>query len=701
MLVAGSGWGQSAPPSADTFVSNANPSHNYGSSIILAVQPGAAAYLRFNLAGVPAGASVDKAMLRLYVDAVVKGGTFDVYQINSPWLESTLTYNTPPPPLGASATGVHPITVTSASLNQFLLIDVTPLVQGWVTGAIPNNGVALATNDTGIFSFDSKESLLTGNGPELEIVLNGPAGVPGPVGPPGPAGAAGSPGPQGPAGPQGFPGPAGPQGIPGLMGFTGPQGPSGPTGPQGPAGPGFSFRAAFDPASSYAAYDVVTFNGSSYVAKTATNPGDPAPDNNPNWSLVAQQGTPGPVGASGPAGPIGPQGPMGLQGPPGPVGPVPAGTALTTAANTFAATQTVNGNLVLAGAGNGVVFSDGTTMTTAGSATPSGSVLVSTNGTPPTGYWLMSSSAQGNTWLASAPNPKPLFNSGVVLLNGKVIAIGGDDNDPSGNLTVFNTVESYDPINNTWSTLPSMPTAHSSLGVALLNGKIYAIGGSNSTITGTVEIYDTILGNWNTAPALQIPRFGVSAAELNGILYAVGGVSDGNTGCVAADVEAYNPLAIKQTGWQTVSAMPTARLSPALVSLNGKLYAIGGGTNYYNGDFCQGYVSGLLSDPTNVFEIYDPTTNSWTAGPPSPSARQEAEARIINGKIYVTGGGSSNIDIYDPATNGWSVIVPQAFTGIAYQMPQNFDPNTSYFYWNGTDVHHYWPSYTIYTYVKN
>jgi len=36
---------------------------------------------------------------------------------------------------------------------------------------IANNGVALAlTTANGLFSFDSKESLLTANGPELEIV---------------------------------------------------------------------------------------------------------------------------------------------------------------------------------------------------------------------------------------------------------------------------------------------------------------------------------------------------------------------------------------------------------------------------------------------------------------------------------------------------------------------------------------------------
>src|SRR5207245_5428271 len=79
---------QATPPSADTFVSSAFPTRNYVLSTILIVQPGVTSYLRFNLATLPTGASVNKATLRLYVDAVAKSGTFDVYQLNSGWSEN-------------------------------------------------------------------------------------------------------------------------------------------------------------------------------------------------------------------------------------------------------------------------------------------------------------------------------------------------------------------------------------------------------------------------------------------------------------------------------------------------------------------------------------------------------------------------------------------------------------------------------------
>jgi hypothetical protein len=341
-----------APPSADTFVSSATPKTNYGSSPILIVQTGTTAYVQFNLSALPAGASVNKATLRLYVDGVVTSGSFDVFPVNSAWSENTLTYNTPPPALGSSATGNKPIAITSANFNKFVLIDITPLVQGWVSGTIPNNGVAVAlTTSNGLFSFDAKESLLTGNGPELETALNGPAGPAGPqgiqgakgdkgdVGPIGATGAQGQTGPQGATGTQGLQGPIGQTGATGPQGPIGPFGPAGPAGTNGTNGTGFNFRGAFDSGATYAAYDVVTYNGSTFNATTAIASGATTPDTNPQWQLMAQAGaagatgptgakgdtgtagTQGPQGQTGATGATGAQGPIGVDGSQGPIGP--------------------------------------------------------------------------------------------------------------------------------------------------------------------------------------------------------------------------------------------------------------------------------------------------------------------------------------------------------------------------------------------
>ncbi|MBK7928193.1 MAG: collagen-like protein [Bryobacterales bacterium] len=73
-----------------------------------------------------------------------------------------------------------------------------------------------APSPTSVF-FDSKESTGTSRPAVLSVILNGPAGAPGPKGE------------TGAQGPQGI------QGIQGPRGFTGPTGPTGATGPAGPS----------------------------------------------------------------------------------------------------------------------------------------------------------------------------------------------------------------------------------------------------------------------------------------------------------------------------------------------------------------------------------------------------------------------------------------------------------------------------------
>ena len=251
---------QSASPVADVLTYSNTPSTNYGSYPSLFVQKGSItsnSYLKFNLSTLPSGAAVNKATLRLFISQVAAPGSFDVYQLNNSWNESALTYSNAPS-LGASATGGHPVSFTSSSLNQFVQVDITPLVQGWVNGTISNNGVALAlTSSTGAVAFDSKEAIYTSHQPELEIALNGPAGAQGPEGPAGPAG---------------------------------PQGPPGPTGPAGACGTGFYFVGPWTQSEGfYNQNDVVTIDGSTFVCPLPHCDADQPPDEQPSqWNAMTQ-----------------------------------------------------------------------------------------------------------------------------------------------------------------------------------------------------------------------------------------------------------------------------------------------------------------------------------------------------------------------------------------------------------------------------
>ncbi len=99
------------------------------------------------------------------------------------------------------------------------------------------------------------------------------------------------------------------------------QGVQGPAGPAGP--PGLIYTGPYSAGKNYAATDVVTYGGSSYVAvQSSTNVAPTgAPDSALDWNVLAQSGAAGTMGATGPQGLPGPQGAVGPQGLPGPLGP--------------------------------------------------------------------------------------------------------------------------------------------------------------------------------------------------------------------------------------------------------------------------------------------------------------------------------------------------------------------------------------------
>ena len=74
-------------------------------------------------------------------------------------------------------------------------MDVTSLVQGWISNPATNNGLALSAG-TAMVQFDSKENDQTAHAATLDVELvdAGPAGVAGAAGAAGATGSAGSTG---------------------------------------------------------------------------------------------------------------------------------------------------------------------------------------------------------------------------------------------------------------------------------------------------------------------------------------------------------------------------------------------------------------------------------------------------------------------------------------------------------------------------
>jgi N-acetylneuraminic acid mutarotase len=76
--------------------------------------------------------------------------------------------------------------------------------------------------------------------------------------------------------------------------------------------------------------------------------------------------------------------------------------------------------------------------------------------------------------------------------------------------------------------------------------------------------------------------------------------------------------------WSTLAPMLQPRSEMAIAEMGGKVYVIGG------------YPPGRI--PSNVVQVYDPATNSWTLGPPTPVPLHHSHALAVGGRLFLIGG---------------------------------------------------------------
>jgi len=245
LLVPMGAWAAGANSIADASVNSSFPLANWGAAAAIKIGAGNTGLIQFGLSSLPTltAPQINKATMSFYVNTVAVAGSVDVSQVTSAWTETGVTYGTRPTFLSAFATGVP-----MAAAKQWVTVDVTQLVQDWVTGVAPNFGIqisAAAGAPLTSLALDSKENLNTSHPAFLEVVVQsvGPAGPAGATGTTGTSGAAGTTGPTGPSGVAGSNGPTGATGPTGAAGANGATGTPGANGAAGGAGAGGVFTA--------------------------------------------------------------------------------------------------------------------------------------------------------------------------------------------------------------------------------------------------------------------------------------------------------------------------------------------------------------------------------------------------------------------------------------------------------------------------
>jgi N-acetylneuraminic acid mutarotase/glucose/arabinose dehydrogenase len=204
-----------------------------------------------------------------------------------------------------------------------------------------------------------------------------------------------------------------------------------------------------------------------------------------------------------------------------------------------------------------------------------------------------------------------------------------------------------------WTTKQPLPQAVLDAGGTALNGKLYLVAGKTSAgPQSTMYVYDPAADAWTTGPSLPgVAVENPAVVALNGKLYAFGGSTAPFSGSVT-NAAVFDPVT---NAWTSLAAMPVPRGGATAKAIGSVIYVVGG----MNGGASLETVS-----------IYNPGTNTWTAGPSMGTRRDNPGSAVLNGKLYVFGGRTRNADgttvngtlntveMFDPSTGTWTARAP-------------------------------------------
>lgn len=263
--------------------------------------------------------------------------------------------------------------------------------------------------------------------------------------------------------------------------------------------------------------------------------------------------------------------------------------------------------------------------------------------------------------ISQLPTHREGFSTAVV--NGKIYLIGGtpfeNRNGPFG----MSLVEVYDPQTNRWYRVSDMPTPRSNAKAAVVDEKIYVLSGNdgidrrivNNEPLKVVEVYDPKTDTWMRKQDMPTVRgqFGISAVA--GRIYAIGGSNFLENPWRFRFVESYDP---ETDTWVKRPKMPTIRDRVQTGVVNGDIYVIGGA----------GWPPGANGGPhLSAIEVYHPKTNKWAKRPNMPNLKIGFSTVVVKDKIYLIGGFLwlaqvvaylPTVNVYDPETDEWSHSPP-------------------------------------------
>jgi N-acetylneuraminic acid mutarotase len=239
-------------------------------------------------------------------------------------------------------------------------------------------------------------------------------------------------------------------------------------------------------------------------------------------------------------------------------------------------------------------------------------------------------------YLPNGDNFGGATHMGVTTDGADIYFAGGYISNAAGTGQTFGTdqVWKYIVATDSYIRLPNLPQPLAAGQLRYLNGLLHYMGGANLSRQDINTHYVLNLADpgsgWTLAAPLLDAVNHPGSAVLNGKIYFIGGAhhQDENT-VTQKTMQVYTP---ETDSWQRLADMPKSvdHISSAVITLNNRILVLGGELSH-----------NVLS---NAVQMYNPETNIWTELTPLPSARSAGVAAVLNGNIYYTGGNFSTVN---------------------------------------------------------
>ena len=168
-----------------------------------------------------------------------------------------------------------------------------------------------------------------------------------------------------------------------------------------------------------------------------------------------------------------------------------------------------------------------------------------------------------------------------------------------------------------WAQLPDPPAARNRHAAAVINDRIYIMGGFEAAqpCSARVESFDANQEVWREERDMNIGRHGHTATVIAGKIYVVGGYT------AAGPTDAAEVFDTETDTWTRLAPLPSARGFHCAAEVDGKLYILGGRIR--------------AEEPSYV---YSPTLDTWDTLPAVPGVRGRAGCATAEGLILLFGG---------------------------------------------------------------